>query len=103
MYKADLCFLARATPWLPIGELPDRTGPLLVSTAKQLLEANRDRPVRTTTGTGTVVRRPGPHTRLWVYGRARMPCLRCGTPIRVGDQDGRPAYWCPRCQTGPTA
>ncbi|CAM5321538.1 hypothetical protein SFIMM107S_07339 [Streptomyces griseus] len=40
--------------------------------------------------------------RLYVYGRARRPCLRCGTPVRLADQDDRPTYWCPGCQSGPT-
>lgn len=108
IYKTELCFLARATPWLPIGELPAPTAVLLVSTAKQLLEANRDRPVRTTTvgarrtATGAAPRPARPSENLWVYGRARRPCLRCGTPIRAAEQDDRPAYWCPRCQAGPT-
>ncbi|MEV7402530.1 DNA-formamidopyrimidine glycosylase family protein [Streptomyces sp. NPDC091267] len=109
IYKTELCFLARATPWLPIGELPTATAALLVTTAKQLLEANRDRPERiTTTGarprtaTGRPYRPARPSENLWVYGRNRRPCLRCGTPIRAGEQDDRPAYWCPRCQSGPT-
>ncbi len=109
IYKAELCFLARATPWLPIGDLPAATAPLLVSTAHQLLEANRDRPVRiTTTGprsrtaTGQPFRARRPSENLWVYGRTHRPCLRCGTPIRMAEQDARPAYWCPRCQSGPT-
>ncbi|MFE1403610.1 DNA-formamidopyrimidine glycosylase family protein [Streptomyces sp. NPDC058770] len=109
VYKAELCFLARATPWLPIGELPAATASRLVTTAKQLLEANRDRPVRTTTTTTTstrtgVVARPhGSKVRLWVYGRTNRPCLRCGTPIRMAEQGARPTYWCPHCQAGPTA
>ncbi|MFF9317385.1 DNA-formamidopyrimidine glycosylase family protein [Streptomyces sp. NPDC014735] len=116
VYKAELCFLARATPWLPIGELPTATASRLVTTAKQLLEANRDRRVRTTTTTtmtttstaantrtGVVARPHGSKERLWVYGRTNRPCLRCGTPIRMAEQDARPTYWCPRCQTGPTA
>jgi endonuclease-8 len=90
VYKSELCFLLRVTPWLPIGELP--------AVAKKLLETNRDRPTRITTG-----RRD---QNLFVYGRAPRPCLRCGTSIRRGDQgDGsreRPTYWCPTCQTGPT-
>ncbi|WNI28848.1 DNA-formamidopyrimidine glycosylase family protein [Streptomyces sp. ITFR-6] len=117
IYKAELCFLARATPWLPIGDLPAATAPLLVSTAHQLLEANRDRPVRiTTTGarprtatgtrpraaTGHPFRAGRPSENLWVYGRTHRPCLRCGTPIRAAEQDARPSYWCPRCQSGPT-
>ncbi|WP_405750083.1 DNA glycosylase [Streptomyces sp. NBC_00012] len=100
IYKAELCFLARATPWLAIGELAAPTTARLITTAKQLLEANRNRPMRTTTGVAP--RGPGPRERLWVYGRAGRPCLRCGTPIRSADQDSRPAFWCPHCQSGPT-
>ncbi|WP_329414273.1 DNA glycosylase [Streptomyces sp. NBC_00704] len=97
VYKSELCFLLGVTPWLPVGALPaDRTAKLPVL-AKKLLEANRDRPVRNTTG------RRAPD--LFVYGRTPRPCLRCGTRIRVADQgDGsreRPTYWCPTCQTGP--
>ncbi|MFF1924313.1 DNA-formamidopyrimidine glycosylase family protein [Streptomyces sp. NPDC058221] len=109
IYKAELCFLARATPWLPVGELPGATAALLVTTARQLLEANRDRPVRITTttarsrtATGQASRPGRPSENLWVYGRTRRPCLRCGTPIRAAEQDARPAYWCPHCQSGPT-
>ncbi|MEU1473033.1 DNA-formamidopyrimidine glycosylase family protein [Streptomyces sp. NPDC005761] len=109
VYKCELCFLARATPWLPIGRLPEPTAALLVTTAKQLLEANRDRPVRTTTvgarprgTTAPAPRARRPSENLWVYGRTRRPCLRCGTPIRTADQDTRPTSWCPHCQSGPT-
>ncbi|NEA64944.1 Fpg/Nei family DNA glycosylase [Streptomyces sp. SID12488] len=97
VYKSELCFLLGVTPWLPIGGLPaDRTAKL-PTLAKKLLEANRDRPVRSTTG------RRGQD--LFVYGRAPRPCLRCRTPVRIANQgDGsreRPTYWCPTCQLGP--
>lgn len=109
VYKSELCFLLRASPWLPIGELPaaERV-PML---AKKLLEANKRRPARTTTPWG---QRPDPFEgrggtrsdrRLWVYGRADRPCLRCGTEIRTADQgptaEERVTYWCPACQPGP--
>ncbi|MEU5887570.1 DNA-formamidopyrimidine glycosylase family protein [Streptomyces sp. NPDC047461] len=97
VYKSELCFLLGVTPWLPVGALPEDRAAKLPLLAKKLLEANRDRPVRTTTG------RRGQD--LFVYGRARHPCLRCLTPVRKADQgDGsreRPTYWCPACQTGP--
>ncbi|MDT0488192.1 MULTISPECIES: Fpg/Nei family DNA glycosylase [Streptomyces] len=97
VYKSELCFLLGATPWLPIGALPADRAAQLPPLAKKLLEVNRDRPVRSTTG------RRGQD--LFVYGRAPRPCLRCHTSIRVADQgDGsreRPTYWCPTCQTGP--
>ncbi|MCX5526940.1 DNA glycosylase [Streptomyces bobili] len=97
VYKSELCFLLGVTPWLPVGALPADSAAKLPVLAKRLLEANRDRPVRSTTG------RRGQD--LFTYGRAPRPCLRCGTPIRVADQgDGsreRPTYWCPACQAGP--
>ncbi|MFI1190524.1 Fpg/Nei family DNA glycosylase [Streptomyces californicus] len=129
VYKCELCFLARVTPWLPVGDLPEGVLPRLVTAAERLLYANRDRPTRTTTiaaelRTPPPPRRPQPDPTaappapgpalprtlppvrvrepLYVYGRVRRPCLRCGTPIRRADQDDRPTYWCPACQSGPT-
>ncbi|NGO78180.1 Fpg/Nei family DNA glycosylase [Streptomyces sp. YC504] len=98
IYKSELCFMAAVTPWTPVGDLPDDLAPRLIAAAHRVLDANRDRPMRTTTN-----RRD---QRLYVYGRAPRPCLRCRTPIRTAQQgDGsrdRPTYWCPRCQSGPT-
>src|SRR4051795_5175870 len=50
VYKSELCFLLGATPWLPIGALPADRAAQLPALAKKLLEVNRDRPVRSTTG-----------------------------------------------------
>ncbi|MFF3406412.1 Fpg/Nei family DNA glycosylase [Streptomyces sp. NPDC002742] len=97
VYKSELCFLLGVTPWLPVGALPGDRAAQLPLLAKKLLEFNRDRPARVTTG-----RRD---QNLFVYGRALRPCLRCATPIRSANQGDasreRPTYWCPRCQTGP--
>ncbi|MCX4814320.1 DNA glycosylase [Streptomyces sp. NBC_01239] len=114
IYKSELCFLLGATPWLPVGALPADRAAKLPAIAKRLLEANRERPVRNTTGAfaSPTPTRTTPHRAaglstpdLFVYGRAPRPCLRCGTPIRTADQgDGsreRPTYWCPTCQVGP--
>ncbi|MER7741356.1 DNA-formamidopyrimidine glycosylase family protein [Streptomyces sp. NPDC096538] len=97
VFKSELCFLLNVTPWFPVGDLPADRMAGLPELARKLLEFNRERPVRNTTG------RRGQD--LYVYGRARRPCLRCGTPIRLAEQgDGsreRPTYWCPTCQPGP--
>lgn len=100
IYKSELCFLAQATPWTPVGALPDppATLPRLAGAAQRLLAANiGDRGSRRNT---TGIHRPG--RELFVYGRTHRPCLRCGAPVREAPQDDRPTYWCPRCQTGPT-
>ncbi|MGN6577827.1 MAG: Fpg/Nei family DNA glycosylase [Nocardioides sp.] len=97
MYKAELCFLAGVSPWLPVGEVPDL--PRLVRRARQMLDANKERVQQTTTGD---LRRG---KQLWVYRRDKQPCLRCGTRIRVEmqgpDTQERATYWCPRCQPAP--
>ncbi|MFF4793442.1 Fpg/Nei family DNA glycosylase [Streptomyces sp. NPDC001276] len=97
VYKSELCFLLGVTPWLPVGALPADRAAKLPALARRLLEANRDRVVRRTTGLRG--------QDLFVYGRAPRPCLRCGTSVRVADQgDGsqeRPTFWCPSCQAGP--
>lgn len=38
---------------------------------------------------------------LFCYGRADLPCLRCGEPLRRAVWDGRSTTFCPTCQ-GPT-
>lgn len=36
--------------------------------------------------------------KLWVYDRARQPCLRCKTQVRVSTIGGRSSFWCSQCQ-----
>ena len=94
VYRAELCFLSGVSPFARVDAVPDL--PRMVARAHQILLAHRDRPSRVTTGDT----RPG--RRLWVY-RRRGPCLRCGTPISVGElgPEGqeRTVWWCPSCQT----
>ena len=35
---------------------------------------------------------------VYVYRRAGLPCLVCGTPVRTAELSARNAYWCPVCQ-----
>jgi len=95
VYRAELCFLRGVLPTRPMGEVaaPDK----LVELTKRLIEANKDRAERTTTGNLR-------GDRLWVYGRTGKPCLRCGTPIEHGELGDtalqlRDTWWCPRCQS----
>lgn len=97
LYKAELCFLAGVSPWLPVGQVPDLAR--MVRRARQVLEANKERVEQTTTGD---LRRG---RQLWVYRRDKQPCRRCGTPIRVQlqgpEMQERATYWCPACQPAP--
>jgi endonuclease VIII len=99
VYRSELCFLARTAPWAPVALGPD---PLrLVALARRLLEANKARLARSTTG------ERGRGRLLYVYGRGGEPCRRCGAPVRSGELgppgEARIAYWCPRCQPAPSA
>ncbi|MEW2545502.1 DNA-formamidopyrimidine glycosylase family protein [Streptomyces sp. NPDC047002] len=85
IFKSEACFVARAHPWSPVGEVrgPER----LVEAARRLLELNK----RVSSGS----------RRLHVFGRRNLPCPRCRTLIRRDPQLDRPTYWCPRCQPPP--
>jgi endonuclease VIII len=92
VYKSEVCFACGLDPAAPIGTIPDELRRRLVTTAAKMLQANLGPGPRT-----TVRGRPGS---LAVYGRARRPCHRCGTTIRVARTGvhGRSTYWCPSCQ-----
>jgi endonuclease VIII len=90
VYCNELCFVFGHLPTAPVSAMGD---PLrLVSRAHDMLMANRSGWHRTTTGN----RRHGQE--LWVYGRAMLPCRRCGMPIASDSSGDRVTYWCPHCQ-----
>ena len=103
VYKSEALFARGISPFAPVAELSDEQLAALVEAGRRLLEANvalsssglvPDSGSRRTTG------RDSPSERLWVYGRARMPCRKCGATIEVRKQglDARLTYWCPNCQ-----
>lgn len=99
VYKSEVLWLERVAPSAPVGDLDDDTLLRLVTTARQLLQANAERGgglERVTTGSDRA--RVGP---LYVYGRTGRPCRRCGTSIRSARQGRelpRTTYWCTSCQ-----
>ena len=105
VYKSEILFMCRVNPFTSVGPLDDSTLASIVETARRLLVANvseRMAPMTTYAGLRSTTRREDPKERLWVYGRARLPCRTCGTPIQVRKQgtDARLTYWCPECQSG---
>ncbi|MCW4385348.1 Fpg/Nei family DNA glycosylase [Salinibacterium sp. SYSU T00001] len=95
VYANELCYLRGVLPTRAAGEVshPEK----LVDLAHRLIDANRDRSVRTTTGR---LRGGTSH----VYGRGGRPCLRCGTtiqtaPLGATGELARDSYWCPHCQS----
>jgi len=85
IWKNETLFICGVDPFRAAGDVSRDTKRALLATASKLLRASV---------------KGGPRTAN-VYGRARQPCRRCGTPIRSQRQgeQARTAYWCPTCQT----
>jgi len=95
VYKSEVLFLGRRPPLQPLGELTSADFSELYGTAARLLRRNL--------GGGPRITREVPDGRgpLWVYGRAGLPCLVCGTLVRRDRLGRNPrwTYWCPVCQS----
>jgi len=103
VYKSEVLFMCRVNPFALVRDLDDAALASLVETGRRLLKANVTEGLAlmtTYTGFRRTTGRSDPKERQWVYGRARLPCRRCGTAIRVRKQgtDARLTYWCPGCQ-----
>ena len=102
VYKNEVLWIERVSPFATVRELDDPTLERLVATARRLMLANVDPrrgPERVTTAGDRGATGP-----LYVYGRAGRPCRRCRTAIRVtrqGTDLPRSTYWCPTCQAVP--
>jgi endonuclease-8 len=93
VYKSEILFLERVSPFAGVGSLDDETLRRLLRTARGQLRRNVGASERRTT-------RGGQRLALWVYDRAGRPCARCGTAIRRVSQGphARSTSWCPSCQ-----
>ena len=105
VYKCEVLFICRVNPFIRVRDLSDAQRTAIVETARRVLSANVSEGLALMTTYGGFRRTTGrgdPKQRLWVYGRARLPCRRCGTAIAVRKQgtDARLTYWCPECQEG---
>jgi len=103
VYKCEVLFLCGVNPFASVDSLDDRQIACLIETARNLLRANVSMglaPMTTYSGLRRTTGRDDPRERLWVYGRARLPCRKCGTRIQVKKHgpDARLTYWCSGCQ-----
>jgi len=101
VYKSETLFLCRIHPFRTVASLSDDDLRALLQTARKHLLANVTHPA------GGIVTYRGfqrgggrDRDRVYVYGRAGLPCRVCGTPIEMTPQgpDARLTYWCPTCQ-----
>ncbi|MEO6502358.1 MAG: DNA-formamidopyrimidine glycosylase family protein [Jatrophihabitantaceae bacterium] len=95
VYKSEVLFLNRLSPFLPVGEVPDLGA--VIDDSARLLRGNLGDYSRTTTGW----RQAG--QQYWVYGRAGKGCRRCGAVVLQCEQGDDPAmeritFYCPTCQ-----
>lgn len=103
VYKSEVLFMCAVNPFAQVNDLSDAQLASIVEAARRTLEINVSERLELMTTYGGLRRtthRSAPTERLWVYGRARLPCRRCGAPINVRKQglDARLTYWCPNCQ-----
>jgi endonuclease VIII len=103
VYKSEVLFICGLSPFVRVSDVSDTQLASIVETARQVLKTNVSEGLELMTTYGGFRRtthRSAPTERLWVYGRARLPCRRCGAPIQVRKQglDARLTYWCPACQ-----
>ena len=102
--KTEVLFACGVNPFVRVADLDDETLAQLVETGRRLLQENVTRAssgLRTDTKVRRTTGRDNPAEGLWVYGRAGLPCRRCGTAIAIKKHglDARLTYWCPTCQT----
>jgi len=99
VYRSEILWLERVSPFAFVADLDDATLARLVATARRLLLANASgghgfERVTTAGDRGA----PGP---LYVYRRTGRPCRQCRSPIastQLGREVPRTVYWCPTCQ-----
>jgi endonuclease-8 len=99
VYKNEVLWLERVSPFAPVADLDDAAIGRLVATAHRLLNANVD--ARHGAERVTTAGDRGAPGALYVYGRTGRPCRRCRAPIVVTRQGldlPRSTYWCPTCQ-----
>ena len=103
VYKSEILFMCHINPFTLVQDVSDPDLKSLVEESRRVLQLNVSEGLQLMTTYGGLRRTTGrsaPTDRLWVYGRARLPCRRCVTPIVVRKQgpDVRLTYWCPQCQ-----
>jgi len=85
VFKSEGCFAAELDPWRKLGGLSDEELGRAVAETERLMRIGLE----------------GRRAERQVYKRVKLPCPRCGAPLRARGQgdDNRTTYWCGRCQS----
>lgn len=105
IYRAETLFRLGISPFLPGNALSraefDSVWLDLVGLMAEGVESGRIDTVRAE-HTPEVMHRPPRKDdhggEVYVYRRAGLPCLLCGTPVSHRVMEGRNLFWCPSCQ-----
>ncbi|GAA4613563.1 Fpg/Nei family DNA glycosylase [Saccharopolyspora hordei] len=107
VYRAEVLFRHGIPPRTPGRELAREQWELIWADLVELMadgvrvgRIDTVRPEHTPEATGRPPRQDRHGGEVYVYRRAGMPCLVCGTPVATADLAGRKLYWCPTCQPG---
>jgi endonuclease-8 len=103
VYKSEVLFMSGINPFVPVRLIDDNELARIIEVSRTTLRQNVSghvAPMTTFRGARRTTGRDDPSSRLWIYGRGRLPCRKCGTPISVKAQGkhARLTYWCGRCQ-----
>lgn len=102
IYADEILFRAGVRPNRPAGEVTEREVDELLAAVPEVLLAGLEMGGTSLDDLSYLLPdgRAGEYLdRLAVYGRAGMPCLRCGTPIERVVLGQRSSHFCPHCQT----
>ncbi|MHA7155138.1 Fpg/Nei family DNA glycosylase [Arthrobacter sp. TMN-50] len=101
IYRAEALFRQKLYPWRPGKSISSQDATALWNDiALTMRDGVRAGRIITTSpadraSSSSRVKRGDAH---YVYGRAALPCRRCGTPVAVAEMAARKLYWCPGCQ-----
>jgi endonuclease-8 len=102
VYRAEVLFRARLSPYLAANTLPDETLRALWTDWVGLLKIGVKTGQMLTMDGLTPARKRAAlahrEDRHWVYRRAGEPCRICGTPITLDIMEARKLYFCRNCQ-----
>ncbi len=102
VYRAEMLFRARLSPFVPANSLDDETLRALWNDWVGLLKIGvKTGQMLTMDGMTAAQKRAAlanRDDRHWVYRRAGEPCRVCGTAIVMDIMEARKLYFCPKCQ-----
>ncbi|MEU5851103.1 Fpg/Nei family DNA glycosylase [Saccharopolyspora shandongensis] len=105
VYRAEVLFRRGIPPYTPGRSLERERWEAIWADLVELMadgvrvgRIDTVRPEHLPEVTGRAPRQDRHGGEVYVYRRAGMPCLLCGTPVAMADLSARKLYWCPTCQ-----